>query len=39
MNYSYILYLPLTFFGVVIYKMCRDYIEVTYYEKCKKKLN
>lgn len=39
MNYSYIIYIPLFYISVIFYKMGKDYIEVSYHEKWKKKLN
>jgi len=38
-DYSYLLYIPLLFFGTVFYKMGKDYIEVSYHEKWKEKIN
>ena len=37
--YHYLCCIPLLFFGTVFYKMGKDYIEVTYYEKSKRKIN
>lgn len=39
MNYTYIFYIPLFYFLTLIYKMSKDYIEVSYHEKWKKKIN
>lgn len=39
MDYTYLYYLPILFIGNVIYKMGKDYIEVTYHEKWKTKVN
>ena len=36
-NYFYLWYIPVIFFGTVFYKMGKDYIEVSYHEKLKKK--
>ncbi len=38
-NYSDLCYIPLVFFVTVLYRMSKDYIEVSYYEKWKEKIN
>ncbi len=38
-NYSYFFYLPILYFSIIFYKMGKDYIEVSYHEKKKKRLN
>ena len=35
-NYSYLCYIPFIFFITVFYRMGKDYIEISYYEKQKK---
>lgn len=39
MNYYNLLYIPLGFLSILFYKMGKDYIEVSYHEKWKKKIN
>lgn len=38
-DYSYLLYIPLLFITVVFCNMGKDYIEVSYYEKLREKIN
>ena len=38
-NYNDLLYLPLILFGTILYRMGKDYIEVSYHEKLKEKIN
>jgi hypothetical protein len=38
-NYSDLCYIPLLFFTTILYRMGKDYIEVSYYEKLKEKIN
>ena len=39
MSWFNLFYLPIVFLSILFYKMGKDYIEVSYHEKLKKKLN
>ena len=39
MSWFNLFYIPLGFLSILFYKMIKDYIEVSYHEKLKKKLN
>lgn len=39
MEYYQLLYIPLIFIGTLIYRMGKDYIEVSYHEKWNRKIN
>ena len=39
MSWFNLFYIPFGFLTILFYKMGKDYIEVSYYEKWKKKIN